>query len=450
MITYGTINADKVHYDASGTVTAADEAAFLANTVARQPTDLFVISHGWNNDEVEADGLYQRFFTAVDNVASSVPAFDRTKSFALAVIWPSKSFDENAFAAAVGPQAGAAAGLGGPSPVDAQIANQLQTLKEIANNPASDQFLDHAIAQIPLLSVSQSAQDDFVAALASAFGLQPSSPDPGLDNGLVMASSTSGHTVLAQLAANLQLGPAAARAARGGVGGAAGIGSVGAAAGFNPLAGIKNAALALANLTTYYTMKERAGVVGRTGVAQTVVKALAALPAAKVHVIGHSFGGVVVTSVVNALPGETPGHRAATMTLLQAAYSHYGMAHDYQPNTDGLYRSVVTGGKVASQIQITHSVHDLAVGLAYPLASALAHQIGQAAWINPYGGMGGDGAQATPEAFSDTLRAVGTAYSPIVSPNIVRNLNGDAIIKSHGDVTHDEIAYAVLLAASLA
>jgi hypothetical protein len=450
MLTYGTIHADKIHYDASGNATQADEAAFLGDIASRKPSDLFVISHGWNNDESEADTLYDNFFKAVDTVAGSVPQFDRTTSFALAIVWPSKKFDEVAFAAAVGPSAaqGTAAGVA-TSAVDAQIEQQLETLKEVANHPASDQLLDHAIAQIPVLSVSQSAQDDFVAAIASAFSFMPSEPDPGLDNGLVMATAVPGHTVLSQLAANLQLGPAAARGAKSGVGGAASIGS-GAAAGFNPLAGIKNAALALANLTTYYTMKERAGVVGRTGAAQSVVKALAAVPNAKVHLIGHSFGGRLVTSIANTLPGGTAGHRASTMMLLQAAYSHYGMALDYQPNTNGLFRSVITGGKVASEIQITHSKHDLAVGLAYPLASALAHQIGQAAWINPYGGMGGDGAQATPEAFGDTLQQVGAAYNPVSAPNIVRNLNGDSIIMSHGDVTHPEIAFAMLRAASLA
>lgn len=447
MIAYGSMNADKVHYDASGSATAPEEAAFLADVAARKPSDLFVISHGWNNDEVEADALYTNFFKAVDAAAPSVPVFKTSSSFALAIIWPSKKFDETAFAAAVGPQpvAGAAAAIG-PAPVDAAIEDQLQTLQAIANNPASQQLLDHAIAQIPLLSVSQSAQDDFVAALAAAFPQSPHEPDPGLDGGLSMLNVTPGHSVLAQLAANLRVGPAAAAGT--GTGGAAAIGGVGGAAGFNPLGAIKNAALALANLTTYWTMKERAGTVGRTGVVQTVAKAMVAVPGVKVHLIGHSFGGRLVTSVANALPGGSPGHQAATMMLLQAAYSHYGMAQDYQPNTDGIFRSVLTGKKVASEIQITHSVHDVAVGIAYPLASALAHQIGQAAWINPYGGMGADGARTTPEAFDDTLGAVGTPYAAVAGSSIVRNLNGDAIITSHGDVTHPEIAYAALLAAS--
>jgi hypothetical protein len=442
MLKYGPMNAVKVHYDPSGVATAADEASFIAEVTLRAPTDLFVISHGWNNNEVEADTLYTNFFTAIGNVAPRVPAFKLADAFALAVIWPSKKFDETAFASAAGPSAAAAAGAA-PNAVDMAIAAQLEALKEIANDPNAEKLIDHAIAQIPLLSVSQSAQDDYVAAIAAAFPNSALEPDPGLDAGLSALSTTPGHVVLGQIVANLQAGPAATAAAKS-TGGAA---SIGGAAGFNPLAAIKNAALVLANLTTYGTMKERAGTVGRTGVAQTVIKAVGVVPQVKVHLVGHSFGGRLVTAVANALSGGA-GHQAATMMLLQAAYSHYGMAHDYQPNADGIFRSVLSGDKVAKEIQITHSVHDIAVGLAYPLASALAHTIGSAVWINPYGGMGGDGAQATPEAFDDTLGPVGTPYSPVAPPKIVRNLNGDSIIQSHGDVTHDEIAYAMLVAAT--
>jgi pimeloyl-ACP methyl ester carboxylesterase len=441
MLNYGTMKADKIHYDPSGNATAAEEATFLADLAAHPPKHLFVISHGWNNDEAEADDLYRRFFIAADNVWARFPGFTSSDCFALGIIWPSKKFDENAFAAAAGPNAVPGAAAIAPSAVDAAITTQLTALKEIANDAAAQAFLDHAIAQIPLLSVSQSAQDDFVAALASAFPQGPQEPDPGLDTGLAALNTTPGHTVLNQIVATLQTAPAAGRQ----TGGAAALGG---AAGFNPLAAIKNAALVLANVTTYWTMKERAGVIGRTGVVQTIAKVLAALPAVKVHLIGHSFGGRLVTAAANGLPGGSGGHQAATMLLLQGAYSHYGMAQNYQANTDGIFRSVITSHKVASEIQITHSIHDIAVGLAYPIASALAHQIGAAAWINPYGGMGADGARTTPEAFENTLEPVGAAYAPVIPPNIVRNLNGDAIIGGHGDVTHDEIAYAELTAVS--
>ena len=47
-----------------------DKSGALIKTAAipAGTTDLFVISHGWNNNETEADGLYDRFFKGMDNV----------------------------------------------------------------------------------------------------------------------------------------------------------------------------------------------------------------------------------------------------------------------------------------------------------------------------------------------------------------------------------------------
>ncbi len=91
---------------------------------------------------------------------------------------------------------------------------------------------------------------------------------------------------------------------------------------------------------------------------------------------------------------------------------------------------------------------DLAVGIAYAVASRLARQnasaIGDA--NDPYGGLGRNGAQHTPEAADGTLQAVGSPYSF----GRILNLNADAIIMSHGDITHPQVAYAMLSAAGLA
>ena len=55
-------------------------------------TDLFIISHGWNNDPKEAHALYQELFTNVKAQEQNVGTTGRT--FAVAgVIWPSKKFD---------------------------------------------------------------------------------------------------------------------------------------------------------------------------------------------------------------------------------------------------------------------------------------------------------------------------------------------------------------------
>ena len=440
MATYGRLGVVEIPYDADGTASATEEQALLASLAQQKPEHLFVISHGWNNDDAEARDLYTRFFTSVDNVWARFANFDPAKFAIMAIFWPSKKFDDATLASF-----GGAAAIDGTASVDAAIGAQLDTLAAVlATNPAAQALIEHARAQIPALAVSGTAQDDFVAAIASAIAPAAQEPDPGLDHAIANLGAQQGHETLSRIALTLNARQGQPAGSAGQTGGAA---DIGAPAGFDPLQSIKNAGLALLNVTTYWTMKERAGLVGRTGVAQTIAKALNQQNGTlNVHLIGHSFGGRLVTAAANALPGGSPAHAATTMTLLQAAYSHYGMAKEYQPGNDGVFRSVLTSGKVTSQIQITHSKHDIAVGLAYPVASAIARQIGEGLWINPFGGMGADGAQATPEAFEDTLGPVGSAYAPLGPGKSVRNLNGDAIITSHGDIAHDEVAYALLAA----
>jgi hypothetical protein len=100
---------------------------------------------------------------------------------------------------------------------------------------------------------------------------------------------------------------------------------------------------------------------------------------------------------------------------------------------------------------ITHTKNDQAVGIAYPLASRIAHQKAAALGDrnDPYGGMGRNGAQHTPEAEEviDGLQEVGSQY--VFAQNKVFNLNADRFIKNHSDVTGPQVAYAILHAVKI-
>ena len=96
---------------------------------------------------------------------------------------------------------------------------------------------------------------------------------------------------------------------------------------------------------------------------------------------------------------------------------------------------------------ITHTKNDRAVGIAYPLASRISRQQASALGDqnDPYGGMGRNGAQHTPEVDADAvseLLAVGRVYA--FAPGRVYNLRADQFISSHSDVTGPQVAYAVL------
>src|SRR6185437_11606440 len=95
--------------------------------------------------------------------------------------------------------------------------------------------------------------------------------------------------------------------------------------------GIKAGAMRFLNYFTYYEMKERAGTVGRKGVAPLVDRLAGSVE--RIHLVGHSFGGRVVTS---AASGSSTS-KIQTLSLLQTAFSHNGFSR----SMGGFFRDVV-------------------------------------------------------------------------------------------------------------
>jgi pimeloyl-ACP methyl ester carboxylesterase len=233
-----------------------------------------------------------------------------------------------------------------------------------------------------------------------------------------------------------------------GVGGAAAIGMGGGAADLGDIANsITAGARRLLNFTTYYQMKERAGTIGINGVAPVIRKLRQKLPQLRIHLVGHSFGGRVVTAAADA--ASATADKVNTLTLLQAAYSHNGLAQKFDGKNDGFFRKIVTGKKVLGPIVVTCTKNDGAVGIAYPLASRLGGQnaaaLGDA--NDPYGGIGRNGAVKTPEAVNGVLAAANTPYQ--FESGHIYNLNCDAVIKDHSDICKPQVAWAMLSAVAV-
>jgi len=447
---YGGYPAFEVQYDMGGHLvdpTAETEAAaYFGSGAGAGVTDVVVISHGWNNDIADARILYHNFFSAFSTVAvKTLPA----RSWGVvALFWPSKKFADPSLIP------GGAAGLS--DPVAQQLAAQLKQFAEMfGGDPTAAAKIAHLQSLIPQLDVSANAQDDYVSTLVSLVPKPRYENDEGLDEARTSLDADPGHVILKRL--SVPTVPVSAPLP--GTGGAAGLGSF--------VGGIKSAAASLGDLVTYYTMKDRAGIVGRTGAVGTIRalrKARADVGAKgvplKLHLVGHSFGGRLVTSAANALNGGKAAIPEAvdSMTLLEAAYSHNGLAQNWDPATpgsNGAFRSVVEQVKVKGPILITHSSHDFPVGTAYPLASRLRNQVADALVGGPddkFGGMGRNGAQHTPEVLGDV--ALGATFDAKAYPAApqkdcwILNLRGDGpppapTITGHGDVAKVEIAFAM-------
>jgi alpha/beta hydrolase family protein len=210
----------------------------------------------------------------------------------------------------------------------------------------------------------------------------------------------------------------------------------------NVLSGFFNSALNLLNYTTYFEMKTRAGTIGKKGVAPFIDRLPSSIEA--IHLIGHSFGGRVVTAA--AANSTTP--RIRSMTLLQAAFSHNG----FSKKKNGFFRAVVEQKRVNGPILITHSILDRAVGVAYPLASRINQddRLALGDRNDPFGAIGRNGAQQMEDtevdALETLLRPATDAQSYKFKQPLIFNLNGDTLITNHGDVTNEAIVFAVLSA----
>lgn len=431
----------EVQFNQDGVIFNPAEVNALVQFLAGDPgvTDLFVFSHGWNNDMGDARSLMRRFFGEVRGQldAGGIPGLENRRFAVAGVLWPSKKFADRELIAS------GAASLGGPL-TDEVLADDLRTLVE-----SEDERFQRAETLLPRLEDSPSARREFVEVVRSL--VPPGGENDEEGEGAGLFRSLDGDEVLKRLGTPVELDDEPA----GGAGGALGMppgdlgGEQGQAAGLGDVfGGILGGARNLLNLATYYQMKERAGAVGRKGVHQVLQAVRGARPDLRLHLIGHSFGARVVTAAALG-PENAPNPLPVdSLTLLQAAFSHYGFARGYEGGKDGAFRPVVTGGRVRGPIVITCTPNDTSVGLAYPLASQLARQIGSFLGDakDKYGGLGRNGAQKTPEAKDGTLLALepGAAYA--FAPGGVYNLKADAFIKDHSDICKPQVARALLSA----
>ena len=158
----------------------------------------------------------------------------------------------------------------------------------------------------------------------------------------------------------------------------------------------------------------------------------------KIHLVGHSFGGRVVA----AAAANSTTDKIASLALLQTAFSHNGFSKSMQRASSAAWS---IKKRVHGPILVTHTANDKAVGIAYPLASRINGDKTAAFGDKDdvFGGLGRNGAQQMQdgETIAGRLSAAGASYA--FKAGTFFNLEASDFIKSHGDVTGREVAYAV-------
>ena len=410
-----------------------------APSVPAGTTDLIVVSHGWNNDRADAEALYTKLFGNFADVTAADPAIQQRKFAIVGVIWPSKKFDQLMTQPAANKIAGGAAGAGAVDKA-ASVAEMQAAINLVA--PLFDDAGDaERLATLrklaPKLDDDTAAQREFVETLRALLDPDASHKESqSKDDGSAIFFRTPAEVIFARATAPDALPTTPTTPApHDDAGHAAGFGSF--------FSGAVNGVSNLLNLTTYFEMKQRAGNVGKIGLAPLLDKL--ANPVVRIHLAGHSFGGRVVTA---AAANSTTG-KLHSLSLLQAAFSHNG----FSKKRSGFFRSVVTQKRISGPILVTHTKNDTAVGRAYPTASRISRDstAGFGDADDEFGGLGSNGAQQMePGEISTTakeLLATGQSYQ--LQPGIFHNLESSKFIvdpkggDAHGFVYVPQVAWAL-------
>jgi hypothetical protein len=417
----------ELEFDEAGQILNRHALTSCGRDVGEQRiTDLFVFSHGWNNAPHNARSIYEQFFSSVRRVLDVRPAHAGVKSGVVGVIWPSILFPDDEPLAE------------GADAASVEIADSNDAISELKRVfPDKAVILDELGALLEARPDDSNALERFQSLLRE---LAPaSSSDEGLDDAALLDEPAE--TVFDAMS---ELAPASERLDAAGMGDA-----------FAKLwAGAKEAL----RVTSYWNMKERAGVVGERGLASFITQLDNDVSGLRIHLIGHSFGARVVSFALKGLPARFVGEDfpVKSVTLLQGAFSHFAFANalPHDPQRSGALSAMAD--RVDGPLLVTHSVHDLAVCKRYPQASFIARQDAADAEAVRFrfGAMGADGAQGV-EARAEPFGPVGRVY-PLEKGKFL-NMNGDELISrgeppsgAHSDIFYPEIAWAVLQAAGIA
>lgn len=392
-------------------------------------TDVIVLAHGWNNDMADARRLYGKLIELIEKEFENHDIIDKN-FLAIEVLWPSKKFADNDLIP------------GGSASLDDQSKQHLEVDIKLLND-----LLDSPGKKI-MKEISNAIKMDSTDEISSNFvklfkHLQKTSEQPEILDSIPTLQSEKIDMMLTDSLFFTETKESE------GMGGVVGVvvseekeDQVQALGLFSGIvSGIQN----LLNVTTYYKMKERAGVIGAKGLNPVLRKVKKGRDHLHLHLIGHSFGARLVSS---ALMGNNEDEEVEveSLILLQAAFSHYAFAKKYDKKNDGFFRSVVNHKLVKNSFLITHTRLDKAVGLAYAIASRMAgHQNSAIGGTNdPFGGLGGNGAQSTPEAKFDSLLNSSGIYSFEVGK--IYNLKSDDYIGGHSDILKPEVAKLIVAA----
>ncbi|MEA2560412.1 MAG: hypothetical protein QOH06_1916 [Acidobacteriota bacterium] len=395
----------------------------LKQLAAGKYTDVFFFSHGWNNDWTAAIQRYEDFIHGYMKMRRdrSLPVPAGFKPLLVGIFWPSTAlvFTEKE----KGPQIAA----NEPAAVDEAIAEERREVQELAETlEASDAADLYELAQKTKLTADEAQRLAEIAVTFYGTGDDELSLDTAVSAEELLEIWRQAPAETDDLADLIAGGPGPETA------------------GFLSAIDPRNVVRTL----TVFKMKDRAGLVGSTGVHE-LLRDLLAAGDARLHLIGHSYGGKVVLSATCA--GTLP-RKVHSMLLLQPAVSHLSFAATV-PTTShpGGYRSALD--RVENPILTTYSSHDFPLTKIFHLALRRAGDLGEAkiaaatgAPPSKYAALGGFGPRESGERLLDVLDA--PARYPLDQGTRLYGIDATRTVGGHGDISNPSTWWALYNLAS--
>jgi pimeloyl-ACP methyl ester carboxylesterase len=393
------------------------------------PTDVFIFSHGWNNDWQWASKTYNRFLEGYQDLRRSHHLRDPEpyRPLLVGIFWPSTAL--------VMPWEKAPK-IAGPIPeadeTDREVAQERREVQEIAEDLGeADVETFYSLAQ----HEGELGRDE---ALVLARILAPLYRRGDLDIAVSEAEVSAEELVevweeTAEAAAPEPEFDGKIRSLRGR-----------AEDGESLLSRLdpRN----LIRLATVRQMKDRAGTVGASGVSRLLTELQKAAPDAWFHLVGHSYGCKVLLSAICYLGLPRP---VKSLLLLQPAVSHLCFAADATGNGQpGGYHAALK--LVEQPILTTYSANDDPLTHWFHRALWRKADLGEARIAAPetppsvfaaLGGFGPGGCDALCERID--IKTVPDYYDLDPKGPRIYALNGDQYIGDHGDISNEATWWAL-------
>ncbi|MEI7772065.1 MAG: hypothetical protein WCI67_18875 [Chloroflexales bacterium] len=397
-----------------------------ADVKAAPPSDIFIFCHGWLGDVSSAIGQYDTWTKML--VAQST---DMARAMAvrgagfrpllIGLHWPSKPWGDET--------------LGGSSFAATATATVDGLVKIFADRLSRGRRVSPRLRAAIRTIVAAAAEDD--------------------DRDTLPPDLLAAFVDLERVALPAAEGPAGPPSADREALGATGVSSlydtiIDADASFGSGSDSSGPLIGMLRIFSFWAMKDRARSVGEGGAYRLLRALQQPAPQANVHLMGHSFGCIVVAGMIaGAASAAGPLRPVRSALLVEGALSCWSFSPSlpFAAGKAGYFAPLVAAKMVAGPLVVIHSPFDYALGRFYPLAAGVA---GQSSFADPQAGrfsaLGALGAQGT-TAQAMTLGPADTGYRFV--GGAIYNLNGRDVIKdqsapegAHNDIVHPEVAHA--------